>query len=83
MTPPASEETLPGATFRLAMALLVATILGLAGWIMSQGERVAALEATDKSLGGQIGELRDDVKEVKQDVRDIHKYLLPGDNRGH
>lgn len=75
---PASGETLGEAVYRLATLLLVAAILGLFGWIMSQGERVAALEATDKSLGGKIETLRDDVKEVKQDVKDIHSYLLPG-----
>ena len=71
-------ESFQHAVYRIALMLLGAAVLGLTGWILSQGERVSALETSDRGLAQQIENVRQNTQDIKQDVRDIHQYLLDG-----
>lgn len=49
--------------------LLLAAITGLVGWILVMGNRVSALEAVQPGL-------QEDVKVIRQDVREIRAWAL-------
>jgi hypothetical protein len=71
-------ETFQQTVFKLAIAILTAAIIGITAWMLNQGERVSALETNDKGLAQMIEGVAKDVSDTRQDVRDIHLYLLDG-----
>lgn len=48
---------------------LSGALLGLSGWVYSTGSRVSAVETAQAGM-------KDDVKVIREDVREIRKVLL-------
>lgn len=54
---------------KIVLSVLSGLVLGLGGWVYTTGSRVAAVEATQ-------GGVQEDVKVIREDVREIRRVLL-------
>ena len=54
----------------LLLPLVLAASVGLAAWVMNTGNRVSAMEV-------QLPTMQEDVKVIRDDVREIRNWLQP------
>lgn len=57
---------------KLAWSIATAALLGLAGWVYSVGNRVAAIEARQTGIEHTLND-------IHEDVRSINTHLMGGD----
>jgi hypothetical protein len=61
---------------KVLAGLILAAIVGLAGWAYATGNRMTAVEAALKSQEKFDAQMHEDLKEIKQDLRQVREILL-------
>lgn len=61
---------------KVLTALLIASLTALAGWIYTTGNRVTALEISDKALDRADLATIEKLNEIHKDVREIRSFLM-------